>query len=99
MSVFALLLLAAFAGHAQGPTQVWDAQRDEWVTLREYAARYGHMGPAALRLYQVPPVEPVISAGLGLVRNTPTPTRPDPYITFNRRAAPMPCCLVLVDRP
>lgn len=80
-----VFLLAAFAlsgvaAIAQGPTQVWDEIRGEWVNLAEFSRRYGSLGPGALRLSQVAPVAPAFTADLRLIPDPVRPSPPDRYI-------------------
>lgn len=78
--MFLLLGLFAIGATAQGPTQVWDETRGEWVSLAEFSRRYASLGPGALRLSQVGPTAPAFTADLRLLPDPPRPVAVDPYI-------------------
>lgn len=78
--LLAALALSGVAAIAQGPTQVWDETRGEWVSLAEFSRRYASLGPGALRLSQVGPTAPGFTADLRLLPDPPRPVAVDPYI-------------------
>lgn len=79
---FLVLGFFALAATAQPPTTVWDEKEREWVSLGEFTRRYASLGPGALSLSQVGPVQPAFTADLRVIPDPPQRRPVDRFITI-----------------